>query len=157
MTPVQCGRLFLWAGMIAAVMSPSVRADTVTLNDGTSLEGTIEIETATNVVLKLADGTRVIRKADIASTARSSRETVAPPEAAQAAEPSSAVRAQNFNEFKSSGVDADPIAKRVVRVYATIAAPDFMKPWSRLAPHPKTSSGWLSGSGQVVTTAEAAP
>jgi S1-C subfamily serine protease len=69
--------------------------------------------------------------------------------------PPTVVHAEGAGVFTAPVGDADPLFASVVRVTSTIVEPDFMKPWTRMAPHTVNASGVVKGSGRILTTAEA--
>ena len=146
------------AGLLAlAALAACVaaRADTVTLRDGTTLEGIIMIETDTKIVLKQATGSRIVLRDDITGIERGpgpGGEHLTQPD--QTANPPR-VHNESVNFFAAPSGDADPLLAYVVRVTSTIVEPDFLKPWTRSAPRTVTASGVFVGYGQIYTTAQA--
>ncbi len=126
-------------------------ADTVTLRDGTQLDGIVIIEMPSKVVLKQASGNRIILRSDIDSITKSAR---AEPERTAPAAP-----AQRYNTAAPAtrgGVAAGPqeaAAGAVVKVYTTVSAPDPMKPWARLPPREETGSGVVIEGRHILTSA----
>lgn len=145
MIPLPRIPLIALAAALLGLAAPGLRADTVVLKDGTSLEGTIEMETPQKIALKQAGGVKLIDRADVVSVSKSARAEEAPaPRPAPRRASAPAVPADSQN---------DPVVNNVVKVSATVIAPDFLKPWTRLAPHAKSGSGYLLGGGRVLTNA----
>jgi hypothetical protein len=143
------------AALAALAASPASPGDTVTLRDGTTLQGTITIETETKIVLKLDSGTRIIPRDEITGV-----EKGPVPEAARQPQPipvsgPPTLHVERSNFFTPPAGEFDPLFASVVRVTSTIVEPDFMKPWTRRAPHTVTCSGVAMARGRILTTAKA--
>ncbi len=155
MTSARNFALFGLVAIAALAARPAARADTVTLRDGTTAEGTITIETDTKIVLKQSTGTRIIPRDEIAGIEKGPTAEGDPDSRHNQVANPPPVQAERGNSFAAPAGDADPLFAAVVRVTSTIVEPDFLKPWTRTAPRTVTSSGVIMGMGRILTTAEA--
>ena len=137
------------AGAILLGMASAGLSDTITLKDGTQLEGSIEMETPQKIALKQGGGIKLIARSDIASVTKSAPADNDSPAAQPAPRPANPRRAAAPAVLADT--QNDPIAGVVVKVNSTLVAPDFLKPWTRLAPQTRTGSGYLLGNGRVLT------
>jgi S1-C subfamily serine protease len=150
MSPAMRARTILLATLVFACGTAAVLADSVTLKDGTELEGTIVIETPQKVVLRQAGGNKVIRRDDIESITKSARAEAPPPQQAPRA-------VQYPTSSATQGVAPAPnqeaAANAVVKVYTTVTRPDPTKPWAREQPREETGSGTVIEGRLILTSA----
>ena len=158
MNPHPRPRLIARLAFVLACGCSTLLADTVTLKDGTTIEGIIVMQTDTKLVLKQGETTRVIRADDVKSTTKTEhpvpnpgrprvgvvvRGTTFPPSGSSA----------SFDPWKS---ETDPIANATVKVFTTLSLPDVRKPWARLPPREETGSGFACvgyGTKYILTSA----
>jgi S1-C subfamily serine protease len=150
MTRAESAKAALCAALILGSWAPSCPADTVTLKDGSRLEGIVEIELPTKVVLKQPGGNRIILRADIDSITKSARADPEPPAPAPMAAQSPGPQASPA-EYPAGSPEA--AANAVVKVYATASMPDPLKPWARQPPREETGSGFVIEGRQILTSA----
>jgi S1-C subfamily serine protease len=147
--PAVRARSILFAAWMAGFGVPLSVADTVTLKDGTQLEGTVVIEMPSKVVLQQPGGNKIILRDDIDSITKTPR--VEPPSAPAPvtvqSSPSSPRRA-----YVPTGAQ-EAAANAVVKVYTTVSQPDPAKPWARLPPREENGSGVVIDGERILTSA----
>jgi S1-C subfamily serine protease len=141
--------LILWFASALAPVPSALFADTVTLKDGTKLDGIITIQTATKLVLERGGSTRVIRLDDVTSIARTDHPVpppvYTPPRGAQAP--------AGFQFAPLRPTPSDMIPNSTVKISATVSRPDIRKPWAKLAPRDETGSGFVIPGKRILTNA----
>jgi S1-C subfamily serine protease len=150
MNPAMRAKAVLRAACILGLGVAAAAADTVTLKDGTQLEGIVIIEMPTKVVLKQTDGNKVIRRDDIDSITKTAR-----------AEPEPSAQAPLVPRSPANPAGRQPVlatsqqgaANIVVKVYTTVSLPDPTKPWARQPPREETGSGFVIEGNQILTSA----
>ncbi len=151
MSPAPRAKAALLAAVLLALAACAAYADTVTLKDGTQLDGIVVIEMPSKVVLKQPGGNRIIMRSDIDSITKSAR---VEPERTEPAAP--APQYNVITPVVRNGVAASPqeaAANAVVKVYTTVSAPDPIKPWARLPPREETGSGVVIEGRHILTSA----
>jgi S1-C subfamily serine protease len=127
----------------------ALRADTVTLKDGTKIEGIIVMRTDTQLVLKQGGTTRVIGMDDVGSMSKVERAVADPT--------SPRVRAMAHTPTSILPVAPvsldDPVANSTVKVFTTVSVPDVRKPWAKLPPREETGSGFVIAGKRILTSA----
>jgi len=151
MSPARHSRAVLIAAWVLGLGCCAAVADTVTLKDGTQLDGIVVIEMPSKVVLKQPSGNRIILRSDIDSITKTAR--VEPEHRAPSAP------APQYNVITPvirNGIAVNPqeaAAIAVVKVYTTVSAPDPVKPWARLPPREETGSGFVIEGKHILTSA----
>ncbi|MGA7724320.1 MAG: trypsin-like peptidase domain-containing protein [Opitutaceae bacterium] len=143
-------RIVLAAGLLLGA-ARGLLGDTIVLNDGTRLEGTVLAETPQKIVLQQGADVKVLARGDVASVSKGGEAAAAQPGAAQAA-PRQPDRAKQAAYVPANAQD-DPVTNVVVKVSTTVVAPNFFRPWTRQQPRARSGSGWLLGGSRVITSA----
>jgi S1-C subfamily serine protease len=161
---------------------PALRADTVKLKNGTVLEGTVMIQTATKLLINVNGSTQIIPLADVDSVTKSAEPAAEPVErpAPASRDTGPAEQPQLAPLMPPAGVPMQPgIRYRVpdpkypdgpngingmnlarpdpytatVQVTSTHAAPDLSKPWARLPIRTVSGSGFVVTGQRILTNA----
>jgi len=126
----------------------AIRADTVTLNDGTTVEGVIVIQTATKLVVRQGGTSRIIRMDDVKSIARAERSDSGP-----TPPPARGFPFQAATPAYAAPSLEDPVSNSTVKIFSTISVPDPRKPWAKLPPREESGSGFVIPLKRILTSA----